>query len=55
MPKAVDGKPGWVEGTVQELLGLNDQDMKRIEKRLERTSSSGKRRTARRKIRDRHR
>jgi hypothetical protein len=47
MPKAVDGKPGWVEGTVQELLGLKDREMKQIEKRLELTSPSARRRERR--------
>jgi hypothetical protein len=39
MPR-VAGKPGWVEGTMQELLGLRDHEMKRIEKRLKLTPRS---------------
>ncbi len=35
MPKPVPGKPGWVEGTVQELLGLEDWEAELIELRLE--------------------
>jgi hypothetical protein len=41
MPKAVAGRPGWVEGTVQELLGLTDREMQRIESRLEAARSAG--------------
>jgi hypothetical protein len=55
MPKPVDGKPGWVEGTVQELLGLKDQEMKTIEKRLELIRFSRERGGARPKIRRRRR
>jgi hypothetical protein len=35
MPKPVPGKDGWVEGTVQELLGLEDWEAELIELRLE--------------------
>lgn len=35
MAKPVPGKPGWVEGTVQELLGLEDWETELIELRLE--------------------
>lgn len=38
MPKAVHGT-GSVEGTVQELLGLKDEEKKLLEKRLERIKS----------------
>jgi hypothetical protein len=55
MPKAVYERRGWVEGTVQELLGLKDQEMKRIEKRLKLIRSARQHRGARPKIRSRGR